>query len=67
MLQNASSNSCQAIDDVARAHLQNVKTKITLLKEMEKQLSRMLSGCDDKGCYVIESLAKYELCTSEHS
>ena len=66
-LQNASSDSCEAIDDVASAHLQNVKTKIALLKAMETELSRMLSGCDDEGCYVIESLAKHELCTGEHS
>lgn len=66
-LQNTSAESCEAIDNVARDHLKNIKTKIALLKAMEKELSRMLSGCDDKRCYVIESLAKHELCSGEHN
>lgn len=60
---------CTQINQLAENHLHQVRDKLNMLKRLELELLRMVDGCK-KGqvgeCYVIESLAKHELCLHEH-
>ena len=58
-------NGCGKIDQIAKQHLQCVKDKILLLVQLQTELERMLSGCDNR-CYVIDSLSDHKLCKTEH-
>ena len=63
-------DSCSAIDALARGHLAQVRNRLSLLTELEKELMRIVSGCQRgtvESCYVIESLAHHELCLGRHT
>lgn len=60
---------CTHADQIAQAHLSDVRARISQLKRLEAELERIVEGC--KGdhvseCYVIHSLADHSLCTTEH-
>ncbi len=60
---------CAFADEIAAQHLSSVRAKIGQLKKLEKELNRIVSGCDGKtveDCYVIQALANHELCAEEH-
>ena len=69
-LQDHPDRSCDAASKIASSHLADVRDKITRLKLLEKELSRISSGCDGNGlsenCYVLASLADHDLCSIEH-
>jgi len=61
--------SCAFADEIAAQHLESIQGKISQLKKLEKELQRIVSGCDGdnvKNCYVIQSLANHELCVDDH-
>ncbi len=71
LLQLSSSNQkdCQEIDQIARSNLEKVRDKIALLTSLKNELERMLLGCNSgavDNCYVVESLARHELCFEDH-
>ena len=62
-------DSCDQIDEIARANLVEVQTKIRLLKSLEKELQRIVNGCQTSNiddCYVIESLQDHSNCETAH-
>lgn len=62
------SHSCEEVDQIARAHLQEVESKIKRLQEMRKELKRMISHCAGDhiaDCRIIEVLSDHTLCISE--
>lgn len=68
-LSKSKQKDCGEIDTLAKQHLEQVRTKLSLLKSLESELLRMISGCNNKQnekCYVIESLASHELCSKAH-
>jgi len=69
-LQDHPDRSCRAASKIASSHLADVRDKIKRLKLLEKELSRISSGCDGNGlsenCYVLASLADHDLCSIEH-
>ncbi|XOV84807.1 MAG: helix-turn-helix domain-containing protein [bacterium] len=73
LLELSSSNAhdnCSAIDALASGHLAQVRNRMSLLAELEKELMRIVSGCQSgtvDTCYVIESLAHHELCLGSHA
>ena len=68
-LNESNKENCSEINQLADAQLQQVRSKLSLLTQLESEVTRITSGCtnDELGeCYVIESLAKHELCAGEH-
>ncbi|THD35069.1 MAG: MerR family transcriptional regulator [Sphingomonas sp.] len=62
-LSDDKSQSCQAIDDIAGAHLAEVDRKIADLESMRSELAKVLSGCRQgtvAECKIIETLAPRE-------
>ncbi len=60
---------CAFADEIATQHLKSVQEKIRQLKKLEKELKRIVTGCDGDSvdtCYVIQSLASHELCAEDH-
>ncbi len=70
-LGNYPERPCTDADRIARQHLGQVKQRISLLKNLEAELERIVSGCDAdhqvENCYVIRSLADHNLCQKEHT
>ncbi len=61
--------SCAFADEIAAQHLEDIQKKISQLKKLEKELKRIVNGCDGesvKDCYVIQALANHDLCANEH-
>lgn len=57
--------SCETVDQIARAHLQEVESKIKLLQRMRKELKRMVTQCSGghvAECRIIEVLSDHALC-----
>ena len=69
-LQEHPDRSCSEANAIANDQLQAVKSKITRLKRLERELARIARGCGGEGvsgdCYVLASLADHELCETEH-
>jgi len=69
-LQDHPDRSCETATDIAVSQLADVREKIKRLKLLEKELTRISTGCDGSGisedCYVLASLADHELCSREH-
>ena len=62
-------DNCDQIDEIARANLAEVQIKIRLLKSLEKELKRIVNGCQTSNiddCYVIESLQDHSNCETAH-
>ena len=54
------SQSCEAVDQIARAHLGEIEVKIAHLSALRAELERMIGSCSDgtvAQCKIIESLA----------
>ena len=70
-LGNYPEKPCADADRIARQHLGQVKQRISLLKNLEAELERIVSGCGAdhqiENCYVIRSLADHNLCQNEHT
>ena len=69
VLGGTDTNNCDQIDEIARENLLEVQTKIRLLKSLEKELQRIVNGCQTSNiddCYVIESLQDHALCKAPH-
>ena len=69
-LQEHPDRSCHAATEIAGAQLADVRGKIGKLRSLEKELARILKGCNGHGvsgsCYVLASLADHGLCDREH-
>ncbi|MGU3494289.1 MerR family transcriptional regulator [Xanthobacteraceae bacterium A53D] len=68
-LQADPSQSCEAADAVARAHLVEVEKRIASLTALKQELERMIEGCRHgqlSDCKVIEVLADHGQCTHDH-
>lgn len=59
-LTDHSEQSCEAVTDIARAHLDEVNRRITRLQTLKSELERMISLCTGgriDQCRIIETLA----------
>ena len=69
-LQEHPDQSCSEATTIARDQLTDVRVKIRKLKNLEKELSRISTGCDGEGvsanCYVLKALADHKLCQQDH-
>jgi len=66
-LQDRPDQSCEACDDVVRARLADVETRIAKLLGLRSELERMIESASHgrvAECRVIEVLADHELCQS---
>lgn len=57
--------SCKEVDVIARAHLDNIETKINSLKVLRTELMRMIEHCSRgnvSDCRIIKVLADHKLC-----
>ena len=69
-LSQSEGENCAEIDQLATAHLAQVRNRIELLRTLESELCRIVAGCASghhDQCYVIESLARHELCLGDHA
>ena len=69
-LQSNPEESCDAADEIARDQLASVKSKITRLKALQKELQRMLEHCEGDNiasCRIMEVLSDHTLCASDHA
>lgn len=60
---------CDAVNSIAKEHLDEVTYKITRLQEMQKELERMVNECSAErvaDCRIVEVLADHTLCHTEH-
>lgn len=63
--------SCEAVDTVARQHLQEVERRIERLQALRKELKRMVAACGRgrvADCRVVETLAAFDHrhCVTDH-
>jgi DNA-binding transcriptional MerR regulator len=61
--------SCDQVNAIAKAHLDEVNSKIARLRDMQIELQRMISECcADKvaDCRIVEVLSNHSLCQSNH-
>lgn len=63
--------SCEAIDEIAREHLDEVNTRIARLTRLKAELERMIGQCAGgkvTDCRVMETLAEpsHALCLGDH-
>ena len=61
--------SCDQVNAIAKAHLDEVNSKIARLRDMQIELQRMISECcADKvaDCRIVEVLSNHSLCQSSH-
>ena len=68
-LSEGTDQECDEIHDVAEIHLAAVKAKLKLLRDLEKELKRIVVGCNSgqvDECYIVQSLANHDWCESEH-
>lgn len=69
-LQEHPDHSCGEANAIARAQLEEVRGKIGQLRKLERELERIVGGCDGDGpssdCYVLASLADHAFCGGEH-
>ena len=68
-LQDDPGRSCAAVDDIARAKLDDVEQRIASLVALRSELKRMIEGCRHQKiaqCRVIEVLADHGQCRHEH-
>lgn len=70
-LQEHPDHSCQEATEIAKGQLTAVRSKISQLESLERELRRISKGCNGDGvssdCYVLASLADHKFCVSEHS
>jgi DNA-binding transcriptional MerR regulator len=69
-LQDHPDHSCEPATSLARTQLEDVRSRIRRLQSLEVELTRIAEGCQGDGrssdCYVLDSLASHEFCTSDH-
>lgn len=68
-LQDQPEQPCEAADEIARAHLDEVERKIASLTALRKELERVVAGCAHgkvAECRVIELLADHGACRHHH-
>lgn len=61
--------SCAAVDTLAARHLAGVRSRLTRLQALERELERMLGECAHQriaDCRVIEVLADHRHCLGDH-
>jgi len=59
---------CEAVDRIARAHVQDVESRIASLMALKAELDRMIDQCSGGNiteCRIIGVLADHSLCLSE--
>lgn len=64
-LSDQPSQSCRAVDTIARRHLRDIQSRMKRLKALEDEVSRMIRQCAKHkiaNCRVIEVLASHEHC-----
>lgn len=60
---------CTTADRIAAEHLQEVRRKIAQLTQLESELERIVSSCENhtvEECYVLRSLSDHGLCDHDH-
>ena len=69
-LQDHPDRSCAEANQIAAAQLADVRGRIARQQRLERELARLVRGCDGEGvaqdCYVLASLADHGLCETEH-
>ena len=68
-LRDTPTHSCEDVNQIALSHLQEVESKIERLKDMEKELKRMILQCAGgqvATCRIIEVLSNHNLCISDN-
>ena len=68
-LSENTNSDCEAIHHLAETNLDAVRLKLKLLRDLEKELHRIVVGCRNgrvEACYVIESLSRHDLCDTDH-
>lgn len=61
--------SCEAADSIAATQLEQVRLRISRLRNLEKELQRMIGNCEHgtiADCRVIEVLGDHALCLDDH-
>ncbi|MBA4801434.1 MAG: helix-turn-helix domain-containing protein [Euryhalocaulis sp.] len=64
-LQTQPGNDCEAVDEIARRQLADVRERMRQLRALEKELKRMAAVCaggEIAACAVMESLSDHENC-----
>jgi DNA-binding transcriptional MerR regulator len=63
-------SSCGNADRIARQHLVGIRDKISRLRNLERELIRIVDGCGNgsvvSDCYVLRSVSDHSLCKYEH-
>ena len=68
-LSEQTGGDCGDIHTLAETHLAAVRAKLRLLRDLEKELKRIVVGCSSGHvgeCHVIESLSHHEWCATDH-
>ena len=61
--------ACAQAHDIARAHLATIKERLTRLRRLQRELTRIVETCHGErvgDCYIIHSLADHGLCEGPH-
>ncbi len=67
-LSDDADRSCAEVDQIARAHLREVESRLERLQSLRDELRRMISQCEAdrvSGCRIIEVLADHEHCMAD--
>lgn len=67
-LTDTPAGSCEAADAIARAHLEQIETRIVRLQALKRELERMVAECAGgriAECRVIEVVSDHSLCQAE--
>ncbi|MDA0341262.1 MAG: helix-turn-helix domain-containing protein [Proteobacteria bacterium] len=60
---------CAQIDAIARTHLDAVRERISHLRALETELTRMIEACKNQTvseCRIVQVLSDHGMCASEH-
>lgn len=69
-LQDHPDRGCAEATEIAGAHLEEVREKLTRLRALEGELARIATSCDGSGqaqdCHILEALSDHRLCAGAH-
>lgn len=70
-MERQATTSCKGIDELAQSHLDSVQSRIKALKNLERELKRMIDKCPHgkvEDCNILDTLKKtdHSYCLSDH-